>query len=258
MDIVFSTRAEATPQAIAPLRHAMVAAFETAGGDPSDSDDVALAVTEACANAVRHAYPTDGDARMTVDTWIEDELFVVQIRDHGRLLDAETHEAREGLGVRLMQEVAETDIMPRPAAAPKSDSLYRSLGRRVTRFAGRQGARSAYDWALRMATIASSHSSKYANSAWWNVGPVATRRYCKRPSQPRPTRTTSYTTMPDLFHPTGGGKPPDRDARPVGVRDQCRGLGFRLATTSAPLRKVCTPRCHRLSCTRAARSRARE
>jgi anti-sigma regulatory factor (Ser/Thr protein kinase) len=113
MDVVFSSRADTTPQAIAPLRHAMVAAFQAAGGDPSRSDDVALAVTEACANAVRDAYPTGGDARMTVDTWIEDELFVVQIRDHGCLLDAETQEAREGLGVRLMQEVAETDITPR-------------------------------------------------------------------------------------------------------------------------------------------------
>jgi histidine kinase-like protein len=65
MDVVFSSRADTTPQAIAPLRHAMVAAFQAAGGDPSRSDDVALAVTEACANAVRDAYPTGGDARMT-------------------------------------------------------------------------------------------------------------------------------------------------------------------------------------------------
>jgi two-component sensor histidine kinase len=50
---------------------------------------------------------------MTVDSWIEDELFIVQVRDHGRLLDAETHEAREGLGVTLMQQVADADIVPR-------------------------------------------------------------------------------------------------------------------------------------------------
>jgi anti-sigma regulatory factor (Ser/Thr protein kinase) len=111
--IVLSSNVQATPEAIAPVRHATVAAFRAAGGDASHSEAVALAVTEACANAVRQAYPTLGDARLTVDSWIEDDLFVVQIRDHGHLLDAETHEAREGLGVRLMQEVADTDIMPR-------------------------------------------------------------------------------------------------------------------------------------------------
>jgi two-component sensor histidine kinase len=103
---------QATAESIAALRHATVAAFEAAGGDPSSSGDVALAVTEACANAVRHAYPS-GDGRMTVDSWVEDDLFIIQVRDQGHLLDAETREAREGLGVTLMQKVAEADIVPR-------------------------------------------------------------------------------------------------------------------------------------------------
>jgi serine/threonine-protein kinase RsbW len=118
--IVLSSSAEATPEAIAPLRHSTVAAFQAAGGDPSLSDDLALAVTEACANSVRHAYPMPGDGGMTVDAWIEDELFVVQVRDHGRLLDAETRESREGLGVALMEQVAETDIVPRASGGTEA------------------------------------------------------------------------------------------------------------------------------------------
>jgi anti-sigma regulatory factor (Ser/Thr protein kinase) len=107
-----TTVLDATPEALAPARHATVEAFVAAGGDRSESDSVALAVTEACANAVRHAYPS-GHGQILLDTWVEDELFVVQVRDRGVLLDAETRVARDGLGVQLMREVAEADVVPR-------------------------------------------------------------------------------------------------------------------------------------------------
>jgi anti-sigma regulatory factor (Ser/Thr protein kinase) len=113
VDAVLSSIVEATPESLAPLRHATVSAFLAAGGDASVSDDVALGVDEACANAVRHAYPTPGEGQIRLDAWIEDDLFVVQVRDRGHLLDAETREAREGLGVELMQQVADADVVPR-------------------------------------------------------------------------------------------------------------------------------------------------
>ena len=62
---------------------------------------------------------------MTVDAWIEDELFVVQVRDHGRLLDAETRESREGLGVALMEQVAEADIVPRASGGTEARLAFR-------------------------------------------------------------------------------------------------------------------------------------
>jgi anti-sigma regulatory factor (Ser/Thr protein kinase) len=113
VDAVVSSVVAATPEALAPLRHATVSAFLAAGGEAQQADDVALAVGEGCANAVRHAYPTLGEGQIKLDAWVEDGLFIVQIRDHGSLLDAETREAREGLGVELMRQVADTDVVPR-------------------------------------------------------------------------------------------------------------------------------------------------
>lgn len=112
MDAGLTTVLDATPEALARLRHLTVEAFLAAGGDPSHSGNVALAVTEAGANAVRHAYPT-GQGEIQVDTWVENNLFVVQVRDRGHLLDAETRVAREGLGTHLIREVADADIVPR-------------------------------------------------------------------------------------------------------------------------------------------------
>jgi anti-sigma regulatory factor (Ser/Thr protein kinase) len=112
VNAVLSSIVQATPEALAPLRHATVSAFLAAGGDGSGSDDVALGVDEACANAV-HAYPVPGDGQIRLDAWVEEGLFVVQIRDHGLLLDAETREAPESLGIHVMHQVADADLASR-------------------------------------------------------------------------------------------------------------------------------------------------
>jgi hypothetical protein len=132
--IVLSSSAAAPPEALAPLRHATVAAFHAAGGDPV-CDDLALAVTGACANSVRHGaahrWRRTYDRRCMDRGW----AYRLQVRDHGRLLDAETHESREGLAVCLMQRVAETDMCSAQAVAPRYDSRFRcrDRGLRATR-----------------------------------------------------------------------------------------------------------------------------
>ena len=57
----FDLSVPATPDSIALVRHAVRAALEDHEAPPAVTADVLLAVSEACTNAVVHAYP-DGTA----------------------------------------------------------------------------------------------------------------------------------------------------------------------------------------------------
>jgi serine/threonine-protein kinase RsbW len=70
---------------------------------------VALAVTEACANVVRHAYPgTRGE--LTLTAWVDGDELTLLVDDTGIGLGGATRDAGLGLGFPLMREVAETRI----------------------------------------------------------------------------------------------------------------------------------------------------
>jgi anti-sigma regulatory factor (Ser/Thr protein kinase) len=69
-------------------------------------DDIRLAVTEACANAVVHAYPAGeaGTVRVTAD--VTREGLVVAVRDYGSGFAA--RRPTTGLGMVLMRTLAES------------------------------------------------------------------------------------------------------------------------------------------------------
>jgi len=76
-------------------------------GDASRTD-ISIAVTEACTNAVLHAYP-DGGGDYVVRAWVDPERLVVAVRDRGQGITprVESPEAGLGLGLPLMLAIGD-------------------------------------------------------------------------------------------------------------------------------------------------------
>jgi len=75
--------------------------------------DIALGVTEACANVVQHAYP-DGGGQVGIEAALVDGDLVVSISDAGVGFDHLSSQPGAGLGVPLMERLAVTTIRSRP------------------------------------------------------------------------------------------------------------------------------------------------
>jgi two-component sensor histidine kinase len=94
-----------------PRLRAAVAAFTRDHCDHSDetAQVVALAVTEACSNAVRHAYP-GSSGELTLTGRVDGDQLTLTVVDEGVGLVTETRPAAGRLGLRLMRELATTTI----------------------------------------------------------------------------------------------------------------------------------------------------
>ena len=66
------------------MRRALTAWLEQAGIAPERTRDVALAASEAAANAAEHAYAFDGRSLVHVEAWLSDGELHVSVRDAGR------------------------------------------------------------------------------------------------------------------------------------------------------------------------------
>ncbi|HET6848062.1 MAG TPA: ATP-binding protein [Gaiellales bacterium] len=99
-------RLACAPSTPADARHLVVDLCERCGVGEQLMPDVALAVSEAAANATAHAYPdgADGD----VDLWasVGDETLTVVLRDYGSGMAAPA--GADGLGIALMRALADS------------------------------------------------------------------------------------------------------------------------------------------------------
>lgn len=75
-----------------------------------------IAVDEACANVIKHAYNGESNHTLDIDIIVRPDKFTVRIRDRGKAFDTSTYSRPEladlaqqrragGLGVHIMQKV---------------------------------------------------------------------------------------------------------------------------------------------------------
>ena len=100
------------------VRHALRGLLEASGVAEDRVSDITLAVTEACANAVLHAYAKQHRGSFEVSARLTDggDLAVV-VRDHGSGMAPRVDSPGLGVGLPVMAAIADTLEIDTPADA---------------------------------------------------------------------------------------------------------------------------------------------
>jgi serine/threonine-protein kinase RsbW len=93
---------------VAVIRHVIGGVGEALSLDPEVLADVKLALSEACANAVIHAYAEDGAGLMDVSLDVEPGVLAFVVRDHGRGMSPRADSPGLGVGLPLIASLAES------------------------------------------------------------------------------------------------------------------------------------------------------
>jgi anti-sigma regulatory factor (Ser/Thr protein kinase) len=102
-----SGRLQARPESVPELRHVVVALAERNGVAANDRDRIALAVTEAAANVVVHAYAASERGWLRYVADLEEGDLQVIVSDDGGGIRAERSSDGLGLGLRLIAELTD-------------------------------------------------------------------------------------------------------------------------------------------------------
>ena len=110
----------ARPENVSVIRH-VLGAFAEALRLPDDLvEDLRLAVTEACTNVVRHAYPRDAGGPVEISIRPGEDSVSVVVADHGRGIGTSADTSGPGLGLPLIAAIAdEVELQPVPGGGSR-------------------------------------------------------------------------------------------------------------------------------------------
>jgi serine/threonine-protein kinase RsbW len=103
----FGRTVPAVPENVASLRHAVVDLAARAGADADVRTDLALAVGEACANVVVHAYPPGDVGPLIVHAEVKTEQIHVHVCDQGQGMTPRPDSPGLGLGLPLIANLSD-------------------------------------------------------------------------------------------------------------------------------------------------------
>jgi serine/threonine-protein kinase RsbW len=103
MELALAARAEN----IAIVRHALGGLGDAVAIPQHKLDDINIAVSEACANVVLHAYPPGREGEMEIAASIGEGELTVAVRDWGRGIRPRADSPGLGLGLSMIAALAE-------------------------------------------------------------------------------------------------------------------------------------------------------
>ncbi len=106
-EAAFGRTVPAVPENVAPLRHAIVDLARGAGASEDVQTDLALAVGEACANVVVHAYPPGDTGVLIVHAGVADGTITVVVVDQGQGMTPRPDSPGLGLGLPLIANLSD-------------------------------------------------------------------------------------------------------------------------------------------------------
>src|SRR4051795_10731931 len=110
----------AQPENVSVIRHVLGAFAEALRLPDELVEDLRLAVTEACTNVVRHAYPPDLPGPVEISIRPEEERVNVVVADRGRGIGSSSDMTGPGLGLPLIAAIAdEVELQPVPGGGSR-------------------------------------------------------------------------------------------------------------------------------------------
>ena len=90
------------------VRHALDRVLDSLQITPPRATDIRLALTEACTNAVQHAYPdASGPGQMVITFDVSSEALIVSVLDAGGGIDGQSGQPGLGVGLPVIETVAD-------------------------------------------------------------------------------------------------------------------------------------------------------